>query len=113
MRTHITMGILFSAFFLIFANLITIDLHRSFPGTSIIFQAEPLVESLALHDLIDERISDTYDTYGLYHLARAAYLCVRTNPEQRPSMGEVVRLIETENEHIRDLSRQFIPHFTK
>jgi hypothetical protein len=28
-------------------------------------------------------------------------------------MGEVVRLIETENEHIRDLSRQFIPHFTK
>lgn len=75
--------------------------------------AEPLVESLALHDLIDERIADTYDTYGLYHLARAAYLCVRTNPEQRPSMGEVVRLIETENEHIRDLSRQFIPHFTK
>ncbi|XP_047053813.1 probable serine/threonine-protein kinase PBL23 [Lolium rigidum] len=76
-------------------------------------KAEPLVESLALHDLIDERIADTYDTYGLYHLARAAYLCVRTNPEQRPSMGEVVRLIETENEHIRDLSRQFIPHFTK
>ncbi|XP_044337551.1 inactive protein kinase SELMODRAFT_444075 [Triticum aestivum] len=81
--------------------------------THILQWAEPLVESLALHDLIDERIADTYDTYGLYHLARAAYLCVRTNPEQRPSMGEVVRLIETENEHIRDLSRQFIPHFTK
>ncbi|XP_062227609.1 inactive protein kinase SELMODRAFT_444075-like [Phragmites australis] len=75
--------------------------------------AEPLVESLALHELIDDCIKDTYDTYGLYHLARAAYLCVRTNPEQRPSMGEVVRLIETENEHIRDLSRQFIPQFTK
>ncbi|KAK3162648.1 hypothetical protein QOZ80_1BG0091970 [Eleusine coracana subsp. coracana] len=81
--------------------------------THILQWAEPLVESLALHELIDERIKDTYDTYGLYHLARAAYLCVRTNPEQRPSMGEVVRLIETENEHIRDLSRQFIPHFTK
>ncbi|PNT73317.1 inactive protein kinase SELMODRAFT_444075 isoform X1 [Brachypodium distachyon] len=81
--------------------------------THILQWAEPLVENLALHDLIDERIADTYDTYGLYHLARAAYLCVRTNPEQRPSMGEVVRLIETENEHIRDLSRQFIPHFTK
>jgi hypothetical protein len=48
-----------------------------------------LVESLALHELIDQRIKDTYDTYALYHLARAAYLCVRTNPEQRPSMGEV------------------------
>ncbi|TVU36288.1 hypothetical protein EJB05_18218, partial [Eragrostis curvula] len=82
-------------------------------STHILNWAEPLVESLALHELIDERIKDTYDTYGLYHLARAAYLCVRTNPEQRPSMGEVVRLIETENEHIRELSRQFIPHFTK
>ncbi|XP_062207670.1 probable serine/threonine-protein kinase PBL18 [Phragmites australis] len=81
--------------------------------THILQWAEPLVESLALHELIDDRIKDTYDTYGLYHLARAAYLCVRTNPEQRPSMGEVVRLIESENEHIRDLSRQFIPHFTK
>uniref|UniRef100_J3L6G5 non-specific serine/threonine protein kinase n=2 Tax=Oryza brachyantha TaxID=4533 RepID=J3L6G5_ORYBR len=81
--------------------------------THILQWAEPLVESLALHELIDERIAETYDTYGLYHLARAAYLCVRTNPEQRPSMGDVVRLIESENEHIRDLSRQFIPHFTK
>lgn len=111
MHTHIAMGILFCGFF--FANLLTVYLHHSFSCISVNFQAEPLVESLALHDLIDERIADTYDTYGLYHLARAAYLCVRTNPEQRPSMGEVVRLIETENEHIRDLSRQFIPHFTK
>ncbi|KAL6840217.1 hypothetical protein ACP4OV_030027 [Aristida adscensionis] len=81
--------------------------------THILQWAEPLVESLALHELIDERIKDTYDTYELYHLARAAYLCVRPNPEQRPSMGEVVRLIESETDHIRDLSRQFIPHFTK
>lgn len=112
MHTYIAMGIPFSEF-LFFCQLVTVDLHHSFSYDSINFQAEPLVENLALHDLIDERIADTYDTYGLYHLARAAYLCVRTNPEQRPSMGEVVRLIETENEHIRDLSRQFIPHFTK
>ena len=53
------------------------------------FQAEPLIESLALNELVDDRIKDTYDTFGLYHLARPAYLCVRTIPEQRPSMGEV------------------------
>lgn len=82
-------------------------------STPILQWAEPLVESLALHELIDDRIKDAYDTYELYQLARAAYLCVRTNPEQRPSMGEIVRLIETENDHIRDLSRQFIPHFMK
>nr|CAB3479031.1 unnamed protein product [Digitaria exilis] len=76
-------------------------------------KAEPLVETLAFHELIDHRIQDTYDTYGLYHLAKTAYLCVRTNPEQRPSMGEVVRLIDSKNEHIRDLSQQLVPHFTK
>lgn len=81
--------------------------------THILQWAEPLVESLALHELIDDRIKDTNDTYGLYHLAKIAYLCARPNPEQRPSMGEVVRLIEIETEHIRDLSRQFIPHFMK
>ncbi|KAL6614059.1 hypothetical protein ACP70R_036329 [Stipagrostis hirtigluma subsp. patula] len=75
--------------------------------------AEPLVESLALNELVDDRIKDTYDPYGLYHLVRAAYLCVRPSPEQRPSIGEIVRLIDPENEHIRDLSREFIPHFTK
>ncbi|KAJ1286516.1 hypothetical protein BS78_03G358300 [Paspalum vaginatum] len=82
-------------------------------STHILQWAEPLIESLALHQLIDDRIKDAYDTYGLYQLARAAYLCVRTNPEQRPSMGEIVRLIETENDHLRDLSSQFIPHFMK
>jgi hypothetical protein len=53
------------------------------------FQVEPLVETLALNELADDRIKDTYDAYGLYQLAKAAYLCVRTNPEQRPCMGEV------------------------
>lgn len=73
--------------------------------------AEPLVEKLALHELIDPRIGDSYDTYQLYYLARVAYLCVRRNPEMRPSMGEVVQLLEEGNNHSRDLAQQFIPHF--
>ncbi|XP_008810901.1 probable serine/threonine-protein kinase PBL16 [Phoenix dactylifera] len=75
--------------------------------------AGPLVESLALHELIDPRVGESYDTYELYHLARAAFLCVRRNPEMRPSMGEVVRLLEADNDHARDLAQQFIPHYTK
>ncbi|URE09758.1 STYKc [Musa troglodytarum] len=54
---------------------------------------EPLVENLALHELIDPRLGESYDIYELYHLARAAFLCVRRNPEMRPSIGEVVRII--------------------
>ncbi|TVU36289.1 hypothetical protein EJB05_18219, partial [Eragrostis curvula] len=79
--------------------------------THILTWAEPLVEILALHELIDDRIKDKYDAHGLYHLARAAYLCVRTNMYERPSMGEVVRLIDSENEHTMDC-RGFLD-FTK
>ncbi|RVX03409.1 Inactive protein kinase [Vitis vinifera] len=52
--------------------------------------AEPLIVRLALHELIDPRIEDSYDTYELYLMARAAYLCVQSSPEMRPSMGEVI-----------------------
>ncbi|ONK73272.1 uncharacterized protein A4U43_C04F29210 [Asparagus officinalis] len=75
--------------------------------------AEPLVERLALHELIDPRLGEAYDTYELYHLARAAFLCVRRDPEMRPAMGEVLRLLEVDNAHARELASQFIPHFTK
>uniref|UniRef100_A0A251TWA8 Protein kinase domain-containing protein n=1 Tax=Helianthus annuus TaxID=4232 RepID=A0A251TWA8_HELAN len=73
--------------------------------------AEPLVESLALHDLIDPRLGDSYDPYELYHMAKTAYLCVKVDPEKRPSMGEVVQLLEGETEHFKTLTEQFIPHF--
>ncbi|KAK1275936.1 Proline-rich receptor-like protein kinase PERK12 [Acorus gramineus] len=93
-------------------------IHRDMRPSNILLthdfvpMALPLVESLALHELIDRRIEDSYDTYELYHLARAAYLCVRRNPEERPSMGEVVRLLEGENDYFRELAQQFIPHCT-
>nr|KAJ0208743.1 hypothetical protein LSAT_V11C400209090 [Lactuca sativa] len=57
--------------------------------------AEPLVESLALHDLIDPRLGDSYDPYELYHMAKTAYLCVKVDPDKRPSMGEVSYLTTT------------------
>lgn len=54
-------------------------------------QAEPLIERLALHELIDPRVGELDDTYELYNMARTAYMCVRRSPEMRPSMGEVTR----------------------
>ncbi|CAI9261115.1 unnamed protein product [Lactuca saligna] len=49
--------------------------------------AEPLVESLALHDLIDPRLGDSYDPYELYHMAKTAYLCVKVDPRQTSIHG--------------------------
>lgn len=56
----------------------------------IAFKAIPLIERLALHELIDPRIEDSYDPFEVYHMARTAFLCVQTNPEMRPSMAEVM-----------------------
>ncbi|KAL9313685.1 hypothetical protein ACSQ67_019137 [Phaseolus vulgaris] len=52
--------------------------------------AEPMIEKLALHELIDTRLGESYDTYELYLIAKAAYFCVQRKPEMRPSMGEVL-----------------------
>ncbi|XVE95590.1 hypothetical protein REPUB_Repub02eG0111900 [Reevesia pubescens] len=75
--------------------------------------AEPLIEKLALHELSDPRIGESYDTYQLYLMAKTAYLCVQGSPEMRPSMGEVLRLLEGESDHFHHLKEKFVPYFTK
>ncbi|KAL3845472.1 hypothetical protein ACJIZ3_002875 [Penstemon smallii] len=89
-----------------------VDLTRENKHSSLRQWALPLIETLALHELADPRLGD-YNTYELYHMARTAYLCVQTNPEMRPSMAEVLRLLEGENDHFHHLTEQFIPHYSK
>ncbi|OMO99669.1 hypothetical protein CCACVL1_03686 [Corchorus capsularis] len=74
--------------------------------------AEPLIEKLALHELIDPRLVD-FDTYQLYLMAKTAYLCVQRSPEMRPSMGEVLRLLEGETDHFHHLKEKCVPRYTK
>ncbi|CAK9187710.1 unnamed protein product, partial [Ilex paraguariensis] len=57
-----------------------VDSNREDQQHSLRQWAEPLIERLALHKLIDPCIGDAYDTYELYHMARTAYLCVQSNP---------------------------------
>ncbi|KAJ4841683.1 hypothetical protein Tsubulata_002083 [Turnera subulata] len=75
--------------------------------------AESVIERLALHELIDARLGDSYDTYELYLMAKAAYLCVQRNPELRPSMGEVIHLLEGENDQIHRLGERFAANYAK
>ncbi|XP_059631687.1 proline-rich receptor-like protein kinase PERK12 [Cornus florida] len=56
--------------------------------------AEPIIQRLALHELIDPRIGFSYDPHQLYNMAKTAYICAQSNPMMRPSMGEVVHLLE-------------------
>ncbi|KAM1151145.1 hypothetical protein COP2_034833 [Malus domestica] len=71
--------------------------------------AEPIIQRLALHELIDLRLGDSYETYGVYLMAKAAYLCIQRSPEMRPSMGEVVRVLEGESDNFHHLGVRFVP----
>lgn len=53
------------------------------------FQAMPLIETLALEELVDPRLQDSYSTYELYLMAKVAHLCTQAKPSMRPTMGEV------------------------
>ncbi|KAI5589322.1 hypothetical protein BDE02_05G154700 [Populus trichocarpa] len=90
-----------------------VDEKREEGKQSIRQWAKPLIERLALHELIDPRIGDTYDTYELYLMAKTAYLCVQRSPEMRPSMGEVVRFLEAESDYAQHLGERFARHYAK
>ncbi|KAL8481891.1 hypothetical protein ACS0TY_027600 [Phlomoides rotata] len=88
-----------------------VDSKREGHQSSLRQWALSLIRDLALHELVDPRLGESYNTYELYNMAKAAYLCVQTEPENRPSMAEVLRLLEGENEHFNHLTEQFIPHY--
>ncbi|TYH18261.1 hypothetical protein ES288_A05G256200v1 [Gossypium darwinii] len=90
-----------------------IDLESKGQNVSLRQSAKPLIKKLALHELIDPRIGESYDSYQLYLMAKTAYLCVQISPEMRPSMGEVLRLLEGESDHYHRLKDKIGPHYTK
>ncbi|KAH6759158.1 hypothetical protein C2S51_019393 [Perilla frutescens var. frutescens] len=71
--------------------------------------AMPLIETLKLDELVDPRLGDSYGTYELYQMARVAYLCVQTESAMRPTVGEVLLILEGENSHLDQLTEQLIP----
>ncbi|XP_042064144.1 serine/threonine-protein kinase PBL34-like [Salvia splendens] len=68
-----------------------------------------LIESLALDDLVDPRLGAAYCTYELYNMARAAYSCLQTAPLSRPTLTEIVCILEGENDHLRHVSSNLYP----
>ncbi|KAK6115619.1 hypothetical protein DH2020_007888 [Rehmannia glutinosa] len=73
-----------------------VDSKRDNNQQSIRQWALPLIQTLALNELVDPRLGDSYNTYDLYNMARAAYICVQTEPAMRPTMGEIIHAIQVE-----------------
>ncbi|XP_042033887.1 proline-rich receptor-like protein kinase PERK3 isoform X1 [Salvia splendens] len=86
-----------------------VDSKRADQQPSLRQWALPLIERLALHELVDPCLGETYNTYELYRMAKTAYLCLQTEPERRPSMAEVLHLLEGDIDHFSHLTGQFIP----
>uniref|UniRef100_A0A2P2JDS6 Serine/threonine-protein kinase CDG1 n=1 Tax=Rhizophora mucronata TaxID=61149 RepID=A0A2P2JDS6_RHIMU len=59
-------------------------------GQSLRQWAELVIDRLALLELIVRRPGESYITYQLCLMAKAAYLGVQRSPEMRPSIGEVL-----------------------
>ncbi|XVF64437.1 hypothetical protein PTKIN_Ptkin09bG0169600 [Pterospermum kingtungense] len=87
-----------------------IDLKSKGRRLSLQQWAEPLIEKLALVELIDPRIRESYDTHQLYLMAQTAYLYAQRSPEMRPSMRGVLHLLEGESDHFHHLKEKFVPH---
>ncbi|XP_047959504.1 receptor-like cytosolic serine/threonine-protein kinase RBK1 [Salvia hispanica] len=71
--------------------------------------AMPLIQMLKLGELVDPRLGDSYATYEVYQMARVAYLCVQAKPSMRPTVGEVLLILEGENDRLDQLMEQLIP----
>ncbi|KAF8658600.1 hypothetical protein HU200_059061 [Digitaria exilis] len=60
--------------------------------------AEPLIARGRLGDLVDPRLRGAFDAAQLARVVECAALCVQGEPDRRPDMRTVVRILRGENE---------------
>lgn len=69
-------------------------LDRTLPGQSLLAWARPLLDDRRYHELIDPLLMESHDVHELYCMVRAAGLCLRKDPISRPTMNQVVKILE-------------------
>ncbi|KAJ1256142.1 hypothetical protein BS78_K079100 [Paspalum vaginatum] len=62
----------------------------------LIDQAKLLMEKGRLQELVDRNLGGVYNLEELENITRIALLCTHTVPDQRPTMSEVVQMLEEE-----------------
>ncbi|PKI55761.1 hypothetical protein CRG98_023852 [Punica granatum] len=56
--------------------------------------ARPLLEEFAIDQLIDPRLGDRYAEHEVSCMLHAASLCIRRDPQSRPRLSQVLRILE-------------------
>ncbi|OIT05247.1 PREDICTED: inactive protein kinase SELMODRAFT_444075 [Nicotiana attenuata] len=71
-----------------------VDLTRPKGQQCLTEWARPLLEECAVDELIDPRLENCYSEHEIYCMLHAASLCIRRDPQARPRMSQVLRILE-------------------
>ncbi|KAF4398111.1 hypothetical protein CsatB_012274 [Cannabis sativa] len=71
-----------------------VDLNRPKGQQCLTEWARPLLEDYAIDELIDPRLGNQFSEQEVYCMLHAASLCIRRDPQSRPRMSQVLRVLE-------------------
>nr|KAJ0203665.1 hypothetical protein LSAT_V11C500277180 [Lactuca sativa] len=71
-----------------------VDLNRPKGQQCLTEWARPLLEEDAIDELIDPRLGNSYSEEEVYCMLQAAALCIKRDPQLRPRMSQVLRILE-------------------
>lgn len=71
-----------------------VDLTRPKGQQCLTEWARPLLEEYAVQELIDPRLEDGYSETEVHCMIHAASLCIRRDPQSRPRLSQVLRILE-------------------
>ncbi|XP_071692014.1 inactive protein kinase SELMODRAFT_444075-like [Rutidosis leptorrhynchoides] len=71
-----------------------VDLNRPKGQQCLTEWARPLLEEEAIDELIDPQLGNSYAEQEVYCMLQAASLCIKRDPQLRPRMSQVLRILE-------------------
>ncbi|PON48122.1 Tyrosine-protein kinase [Parasponia andersonii] len=71
-----------------------VDLSRPKGQQCLTEWARPLLEDYFIDELIDPRLGNQFSEQEVYCMLHAASLCIRRDPQSRPRMSQVLRILE-------------------
>ncbi|KAK4395152.1 Inactive protein kinase SELMODRAFT [Sesamum angolense] len=71
-----------------------VDLNRPKGQQCLTEWARPLLEAYAIDELVDPQLGSNYSENEVYCMLHAASLCIRRDPQARPRMSQVLRILE-------------------
>ncbi|CAA3000408.1 inactive kinase SELMODRAFT_444075 [Olea europaea subsp. europaea] len=86
-----------------------VDLNRPKGQQCLTEWARPLLDAYAIRELVDPQLGNKYSEHEVYCMLHAASLCICRDPQARPRMSRVLRILE--GDVIMDSNRMSIPGY--